>query len=54
MGYTHKIQVQLEGITILFEPDEERYYRAVTEHQDRSIDVGLLKAIASTLEETFK
>ncbi len=54
MGYTHKIQVQLDGTTILFEPDEEKYYRAVIENPDRLIDVGLLKAIASTLEETFK
>ena len=29
MGYTHKIKVTIEGIEILFEPDEKRNYRAV-------------------------
>jgi hypothetical protein len=54
MGYTHKIQVLVNGITLLFEPDEEKYYRAVSDYHDRSIDIGLLKAIASTLEVAFK
>ena len=29
MGFTHKIKVTVDGIEILFEPDEERNYRAM-------------------------
>ena len=29
LGYTHKFQVEVNGQTILFEPDEERNDRAV-------------------------
>lgn len=27
-GYTHKFQVDVDGTEVLFEPDEERKYRA--------------------------
>ncbi len=29
MGFRHKIKVNVDGTDILFEPDEERNYRAV-------------------------
>jgi RNase P/RNase MRP subunit p29 len=33
-GYTHKFSVEVDGQSILFEPDEERNYRAVIPYDD--------------------
>ena len=53
-GYTHKIAVNLEGGEILFEPDEERNYRAVIPEGSKiEIDIGLIQAIAKELEAAF-
>lgn len=56
-GYTHKIKVTIEGIDILFEPDEEKNYRAVTGFEDLNkagnIPKDLLQAISETLHELF-
>ncbi len=52
-GYTHKFKVQVNGLEVLFEPDEERNYRAVVdpEKMERSkIDRELLKAIAEAIK----
>ena len=58
MGYTYKIQVEVEQQLIMFEPDEERNYRAIlTEEQlqkNKKLDVGLLQAIAQVLESVVK
>ena len=57
MGYTHKIVMQVNGMEVLFEPDEERNYRAVlpgAENIKIKWDVDLLKAIARELETIFK
>ena len=55
-GYTHKIAINLEGAEILFEPDEERNYRAVIPNYEGSktkIDIGLIQAITKELEAAF-
>ena len=55
-GYTHKIAINLEGREILFEPDEERNYRAVMPGYDGSkaeIDIGLVQAITKELAVAF-
>ena len=53
-GYTHKIQVEVDGQIIMFEPDEERNYRVVLNagqlEKETKLDVGLLKAIAEVIE----
>jgi hypothetical protein len=54
---THKIALMIDELEVLFEPDEERNYRAVLSPEDAAkgkINVELLKAIAVTLEEAFK
>jgi hypothetical protein len=55
MGFTHKISVTVSGIDILFEPDEERNYRAVLAETDRdkisSLPTDLLQLICQTLDE---
>jgi hypothetical protein len=52
-GYTHKIQVDVNGIELLFEPDEERNYRAILVSSDvqntHKIDKELVKAIAEAI-----
>ena len=57
-GYTHKFKVNINGQEILFEPDEERNYRAVLNYSEldksKNIDVEILKSIAATLEQLVK
>ena len=55
-GYIHKIFLRVKGIEIIFEPDEERNYRAViTSPEDAErFDKGLLQAIASELERVLE
>ncbi len=53
LGYTHKFQVQVNGLEVLFEPDEERNYRAVVAPvlvEKSNIDVELLQAIAEVIQ----
>ena len=55
-GYTHKIAIKFGGQEILFEPDEERNYRAVMPGYDGSraeIDIGLVQAITKELTVAF-
>jgi hypothetical protein len=52
-GFIYRIELNLDGITVFFEPDEERNYRAIIapEHLKKihKLDTGLLAAIASQL-----
>ena len=55
-GYTHKIAIKLDGEEILFEPDEERYYRAVIPDYEGSkteMDIELVQAITKELQAAF-
>jgi hypothetical protein len=54
--YTHKIAIKLGEKEILFEPDEERNYRAVIPDNEGSkteIDIGLIEVITKELEAAF-
>jgi hypothetical protein len=58
-GYTHRIIVSVNNRDVIFEPDEERNYRAFADPRDpenanRELDVGLLEAIAKTIESIVK
>ena len=57
-GYTHKFIVEVSGQEIIFEPDEGGNYRAVIPYEDigreKTIDKGLLKAIADVIEKLVK
>jgi len=54
---SHRIIVHIEDFPFIFEPDEERNYRAVLSPDDRikaeKIDRHLLEAIAETLHNLF-
>ena len=57
MGYTHKIKVTVGATDLLFEPDEEKNYRAIVPDADRELvsrlDTHLLRTICETLDELF-
>jgi CRISPR/Cas system-associated exonuclease Cas4 (RecB family) len=54
-GFTHKFRVDVNGQGIVFEPDEERNYRAVIDYTDiaknKNIDVELLEQIVDAIEK---
>ncbi|MBA4166838.1 MAG: hypothetical protein H0X41_04745 [Chitinophagaceae bacterium] len=56
MGYTYKIYVQLDDQRIIFEPDEERNFRAICEDDNsiKMISPGIVKAIGLALEKHLK
>jgi hypothetical protein len=57
-SYTHKIQVSVNGTEVLFEPDEERNYRAYIDPTNKGAleqtDIYLLKEIALAIESIVK
>lgn len=56
-GYSHRITILVNETPMLFEPDEEKNYRASLpfgETTKKEIDIHLLQAIAIRLEEVFK
>ena len=58
LRYTHKISVDVNGTEVLFEPDEERNYKAVIDPEKmermKMIDKELLKAVAVAIESIVK
>lgn len=55
IGYTYKIYIAVEGQEIIFEPDEERNFRAMIEHEaGRKISMELVHAIAEALEKNLR
>ena len=56
-GYSYKIEVEVLGIVVTFEPDEERNLRAMTDPSQKgslSLDPSLMQAIARALENLGK
>ena len=57
-GYSYKLEVDIDGDKILFEPDEERNWRALVAYEEintnKKINIELLKAIALSIEEIMK
>jgi hypothetical protein len=56
-GYSYKIAVLVDGVEIIFEPDEEKNYRAILPGGlpvQNPADTGLLQAIAEALESSLK
>lgn len=53
-SYSYKIAVEVEGVLFLFEPDNEKNFRAVADPEKikmaGKIDVELLKSIATSLQ----
>lgn len=57
-GYTHKIMVDVNGLNIIFEPDEEGNYRAIIDEilleKANQIDIPLLMTIANAIESLVR
>ncbi len=57
-GYSSKIEMDIEGTKVLFEPDEERNWRAIISFEDvmanKKPDQDLLKAVAGAIEVITK
>jgi hypothetical protein len=57
-GYSSKIEMDIEGTKVLFEPDEERNWRALISFEDllanKKLDKELLKAIAEAIDTITK
>ncbi len=57
-SYTHKIQVDINGTEVLFEPDEDRSYRAGINPTNQQAllkaDTFLLKEIALSIESILR
>ena len=56
MGYTYKIYAEADGYEIIFEPDEERNFRAVMEDVDAvsKVDIQLVRDIGVALEKHLR
>ncbi|HEX7905730.1 MAG TPA: hypothetical protein VF487_17780 [Chitinophagaceae bacterium] len=57
-GYSYKLEVIIDGDPVLFEPDEERNWRAVLTEEDifsnKKINAKLLEAIAVAMDSLLK
>jgi hypothetical protein len=55
MGYTYKIFVEVQEQQIIFEPDEERNFRAVMpEGSTGRVSLSLVQQIGKVLETLFR
>ncbi len=57
-GFTIKLEIEIEDTKVLFEPDEERNWRALISYEDlqanKKLNPELLKLIASEIEKFTK
>ena len=57
-GYSSKIEIDVDGTRLIFEPDEERNWRAVISYEDvqanKKINKDLVEAITVAIENIIK
>ena len=57
-GYTHRILVNIDGVELRLEPDEERNYRALVVDPEQAgaekLEAGLIAAIVEVVESIVK
>ncbi len=53
-GYSYRILVTLEGQVVIFEPDEERNYRALISDGEKPPDLKMIGAIVESIESVFR
>lgn len=53
LGFVHRLVVDVDGVTVFFERDEEGSFRAIMppESADKPPATDLLRAIAETIDE---
>ena len=52
-GYSYKIEIDIFGVLVYFEPDEERNFRAIVQEGGEHIDKALLQLVAETLQDVL-
>lgn len=52
--YSHRILVTIGEQTVIFEPDEQRDYRAVLKDATEAPDKDLIQAVGNAIEQLFK
>ena len=54
VGYTHKFYVLINGLEVIYEPDEQRNYRAILNNAGQNnvidVDLELIKAVGDKIE----
>lgn len=54
VGYTHQFLVLINGMEVIYEPDEERNYRAILNEADQAkvkdADIELIKAVGDKIQ----
>jgi hypothetical protein len=54
VGYTHKFIVTINGLEVMYEPDEERQYRAILDANDNGSvtdsNRALIKAVGEKIQ----
>ncbi len=54
VGYTHKFCMVINGMEVIYEPDEERNYRTILNEADqaklRDVDRELIKAVGDKIQ----
>ena len=57
-GYSYKFEMDVNGVIIFFEPDEERNFRAIIDpsidHENHNIEKELIQLIAEALVGMLK
>lgn len=57
-GTAYKLEVEIDGTKVLFEPDEERNWRAMISYEDaqanKKLDTALLELIAKEFDRVLK
>jgi hypothetical protein len=57
-GYSQKIEIHVNGVSVFFEKDEEGNWRALVDplelEKNRSLNSELIQAVACSIEEVLK
>lgn len=57
-GYSSKLEVEIDGTKVIFEPDEERNWRALISYEDvkanKKMSKELLEAVAGVIQNITK
>jgi hypothetical protein len=53
-GYSYKIHIEVNEQEIIFEPDEERNFRAISENNNFAVPLDIILAIGKALEKYLR
>jgi len=57
LGYTHRFYVMIKGMSVIYEPDEARHYRAILQDMPQASVkhnyIDMVKAVADKIESIY-